>query len=64
MAGQGTYNVTHLVPAGTLSQGLYRMGVIVTFPPLAAGSGFPASPGWTGMLGYYEGLLIQVSDQA
>ena len=57
VAGQGTYNINHAVPAGTLSEGLYRMGVIVTFPAI------PPSPGWPGMLGFYEGLLVEASPQ-
>jgi hypothetical protein len=47
--GQLTYTVPHTVPANTLSEGLYRLGVAVTFPRTA------------GVAGYYEGLIIQAA---
>jgi hypothetical protein len=57
--GTGTYTINHVVPAGTLTEGVYRIGVIVTFPPMPLA--LPPSPGVPGTLGYYEGLIVQAS---
>ena len=58
----GPYEVQHTVPANTLTEGLYRMGVAVTFPPMPAAT--PPSTGVPGVAGFYEGLVIQASPQA
>ena len=54
-------DVDLVVPAGIPDEGIYNVGVVVTFPPQA---GPPPVPGWLGTLGYYEGLKVQVSAMA
>jgi hypothetical protein len=44
---------------GLPNPGIYRVGVVITFPK---GAGEKAA--WHGMLGYYDGLIIQVSPLA
>jgi hypothetical protein len=52
MNGADTYTVDHSEAAGIAQEGIYRFGAIVTFP------------GKNGVLGFYEGLLVQVNPAA
>ncbi len=60
--GKHTYTVNHVVPANTLQEGLYRLGVAVTFPRMPNAN--PPSPGVPYVAGFYEGLVIQATPQA
>ncbi len=60
--GRNTYVVNHTVAANTLTEGIYRLGVAVTFPRMPNAN--PPSPGVPWVAGFFEGLVLQATPEA